>query len=311
MSDYTTNCLSSVDPQTSSNEVTIASTSSITFVSLKLGGHQRDFIWSFFNDMGPAKTPGHHKAQCKYYLSFFNFAKLHIMYSHIAHQCDEIVIYNPNARKEVITRMRDFEQQSPPGRVRRQSSKTGSANQLMSKQYTTDRFTSRIISYSEQQNIDRYLLRAVIMNGILFRTINNDFFIEFIKQLNPSYDLPNRKKLAHELLTQEVVYVENKNESLLAEAAHLTLNIDGWSDRCHRSLISTNINIKSKIRAIVTDNPNTMQKMREMFISKPGNQHILELRCFAHAINLIAGDIVKHVYAQNILHKVTIITSFL
>jgi len=194
-----------------------------------------------------------------------------------------------------------------------------------------DRFTSRIISYSEQQNIDRYLLRAVIMNGISFRTVNNDFFIEFVKKLNPSYDPPNRKKLAHEVLTQEVVYVENKNESLLAEAAHLTLNIDGWSDQCHRSLyeynvitdsrkaivlslidvssfshtanflvnrlesvlarISTNINITSKIRAIVTDNPNTMHKMREMFISKPGNQHILELRCFAHAINLIAGKI--------------------
>jgi proline dehydrogenase len=194
-----------------------------------------------------------------------------------------------------------------------------------------DRFTSRIISYSEQQNIDRYLLRAVIMNGISFRTVNNDFFIEFVKKLNPSYDPPNRKKLAHEVLTQEVVYVENKNESLLAEAAHLTLNIDGWSEQCHRSLyeynvitdsrkaivlslidvssfshtanflvnrlesvlarISTNINIISKIRAIVTDNPNTMQKMREMFISKPGNQHILELRCFAHAINLIAGKI--------------------
>jgi proline dehydrogenase len=194
-----------------------------------------------------------------------------------------------------------------------------------------DQFTSRIISYSEQQNIDRYLLRAVIMNGISFRTVNNDFFIEFVKKLNPSYDPPNRKKLAHEVLTQEVVYVENKNESLLAEAAHLTLNIDGWSDQCHRSLyeynvitdsrkaivlslidvssfshtanflvnrlesvlarISTNINIISKIRAIVTDNPNTMQKTREMFISKPGNQHILELRCFAHAINLIAGKI--------------------
>ena len=194
-----------------------------------------------------------------------------------------------------------------------------------------DQFTSRIISYSEQQNIDRYLLRAVIMNGISFRTVNNDFFIEFVKKLNPSYDPPNRKKLAHDVLTQEVVYVENKNESLLAEAAHLTLNIDGWSDQCNRSLyeynvitdsrkaivlslidvssfshtanflvnrlesvlarISTNINIISKIRAIVTDNPNTMHKMREMFISKPGNQHILELRCFAHAINLIAGKI--------------------
>jgi hypothetical protein len=115
-----TNLLSS-NPQTSSNEVTITSTSSITFESPKLGGRQRDFIWSFFNDMGPAKTTGHRKAQCKYCLSCFNFAKLNVMYSHIAHQCDEIVTYNPNARKEIITRMRDFEQQSPPGRVRRRS----------------------------------------------------------------------------------------------------------------------------------------------------------------------------------------------
>ncbi len=192
-----------------------------------------------------------------------------------------------------------------------------------------DRFTSRILSYSEQQNIDRYLLRAIIMNGISFRTVNNHFFIELIKKIHPSYDLPGRKKLAGEVLTQEVLYVENKNESLLAEAAHLTLNIDGWSDRCRRSLyeynvitdnrkaivlslvdissynhtadflvnklesvlarINTNISITSKIRAIVTDNPNTMQKMREVFISKPENQHIVTLRCFAHAINLIAG----------------------
>jgi hypothetical protein len=192
-----------------------------------------------------------------------------------------------------------------------------------------DRFISRIISYSEQQNIDRYLLRAIIMNDMSFRTVDNNFFVEFIKKLNPSYDLPGRKKLAHEVLTQEMVYVENKNESLLAEAAHLTLNLDGWSDQCRRSLyeynvitdsrraivlsladvsssshtadflvdklesvlarISTNINITSKIRAIVTDNPNTMQKMREVFISKPKNQHIIGLRCFAHAINLIAG----------------------
>ncbi|CAF4263563.1 unnamed protein product, partial [Rotaria magnacalcarata] len=43
----------------------------------------------------------------------------------------------------------------------------------------------------------------------------------------------------------------------------------------------------SKIRAIVTDNPNTMQKMRQLFVSKPNNQHIIELRCFAHAVNLM------------------------
>ena len=33
----------------------------------------------------------------------------------------------------------------------------------------------------------------------------------------------------------------------------------------------------------------TMKKMRELFVSIPTNQHIIELRCFAHAINLMTG----------------------
>ncbi|CAF0838120.1 unnamed protein product, partial [Didymodactylos carnosus] len=125
-----------------------------------------------------------------------------------------------------------------------------SDDSLSSKQYTMDRFTSRIISYSEQPSIDRYLLRAIIMNGISFRTVNNSFFLEFVKKLNPSYDLPDRKKLAHEILIQELVHVEHKNETLIAEAAHLTLNIDEWSDRCHRSLYEYNV-ITDSWKAIV------------------------------------------------------------
>ena len=52
---------------------------------------------------------------------------------------------------------------------------------------------------------------------------------------------------------------------------------------------STTFNIAGKIVAIVTDNPNVMEKMRNIFIAKPAYQHILEFRCFAHATNLIAG----------------------
>ena len=47
---------------------------------------------------------------------------------------------------------------------------------------------------------------------------------------NGSYELLSVKKLAHEVLTHEVVYANNKNESLLAETAHLTLNINSWSN---------------------------------------------------------------------------------
>ena len=143
------------------------------------------------------------------------------------------------------------------------------------------------------------------------------------------YHVPDRMKLSRTILTQEVVHVEKNNESLMVEADHLTFNLDGWTDRCGRSLYdfnvitenrnaivlsvldlsvhshtapfivdrvdavlqraSTKCNIESKLRAIVTDNPNGMIKMRELFISKPCNRHILSFRCFALAINLIAG----------------------
>ncbi|CAF0946916.1 unnamed protein product [Didymodactylos carnosus] len=148
--------------------------------------------------MGPARTPGHRKAQCKYCSWCLNLAKVNMMYSHIAFQCDEINNYDSNARKEVISKLRDLEQQTSPGRYKRRAIEMMSDDSLSSKQYTMDRFTSRIIAYSEQQSIDRYLLRAIIMNGISFRTVNNSFFLEFVKKLNPSYDLPDRKKLAHE-----------------------------------------------------------------------------------------------------------------
>ncbi|CAF1333103.1 unnamed protein product [Adineta ricciae] len=350
MPNCTTPSSSSHDPQSPSSEDIIDISSSVTFDSPKLGGRQRDVIWSHFDDMGPAKTPGHRKAQCKYCSQYFNFAKLNLMYTHAAHQCDQIINYNPSGRKEIILKMRGFEEESLPSRKKKRSTEVTSTDSPSRKQHTMDRFATRIISYSEQQTIDRYLLRAIVMNGISFRTINNNFFVEFIKRINPSYDLPGRKKITQETLTQELAYVESQNESLLSEAAHLTLNIDGWSDRCHRSLyeynvitdsrkaivlslidvssfshtaefltnklesvlarISTNINIISKIRAIVTDNPNTMRKMRELFTSKPGHQHIIGLRCFAHAINLIAGDMIKHVFASNTIRKITVITSY-
>ncbi|CAF4294947.1 unnamed protein product [Rotaria socialis] len=52
------------DSQISSTAVTHSS----SFISLeppKQGGRHCDFIWLHFNDIGPTKTLGHRKAQCK------------------------------------------------------------------------------------------------------------------------------------------------------------------------------------------------------------------------------------------------------
>ncbi|CAF4624104.1 unnamed protein product, partial [Rotaria magnacalcarata] len=156
--------LSHSDSEMSSNEVISGCSSSISFESPKHGGRQRDSIWLHFNDMGPAKTLGHSKVQCKYCLLCLNFAKLNMMYTHIAHQFDEIINYDPNARKEIIIQACKMEEQLSPGRNNKRIIDVVSNDPSLRKQSTMDRFTSRIISYSEQQNIDRDLLRAAIMN---------------------------------------------------------------------------------------------------------------------------------------------------
>ena len=109
------------DSQISSSGSNINSYSSITFESPKQGGRPRDLIWSHFNDMGSARTPGHRKAQCKYCSWYLNLAKVNMMYSHIAFQCDEINNYDSNARKEIISKLRDSEQQTSPGRYKRRA----------------------------------------------------------------------------------------------------------------------------------------------------------------------------------------------
>jgi hypothetical protein len=197
------------------------------------------------------------------------------------------------------------------------------------KQMKMNQYGSRIIPANERHEIDRTLLKTFIMNGISFRTVTNPFFLDLMQKLNPSYCPPDKMKLTRQILMDEVLHVEKQNDSILMEASYLTLNHDGWSDQSKRSLYefnvitesrravvlalidlsayshnaeflldrlemvlrraSTTFNIVTKIVAIVTDNPNVMQKLRNLFISKSGCQHILSFRCFAHAVNLIAG----------------------
>lgn len=119
MPNYTNSSLSSNDPQLSPSVDAMASSSSITIESPKQGGRPRDFIWLCFDDMGSAKTAGHRKAQCKYCLRFFHFAKLNIMYNHIAHQCEEVINHDPKVRKEVLSKLRDFDCDESPSRKRK------------------------------------------------------------------------------------------------------------------------------------------------------------------------------------------------
>jgi hypothetical protein len=75
-------------------------------------GRHRDYIWLHFVDLGEAKTGGHRKACCRYCQTVFNYAKINMMYAHIAHQCTQIVVENPQGRIETILRLEGNSQSS-------------------------------------------------------------------------------------------------------------------------------------------------------------------------------------------------------
>ena len=99
----------------------------------------------------------------------------------------------------------------------------------------------RVTSPNEKQDIDWSLLRAFMTNGVVLQASKNSYFQAFFNKLNPIYRLPNRMKFSRAILTQEVVQVEKNNASLINEADGLTLNLDGWTDRCGRSLYEFNV----------------------------------------------------------------------
>lgn len=75
-------------------------------------GRHRNYIWQHFADLGEAKSGGHRKASCRYCQMVFNYAKISMMYSHIAHQCSQIVVENPQGRLETILRIEANSQSS-------------------------------------------------------------------------------------------------------------------------------------------------------------------------------------------------------
>ena len=64
----------------------------------------------------------------------------------------------------------------------------------------------------------------------------------------------------------------------------------------------------NRISAIVSDNAANIKKAREIITEK--YPRIENIRCISHCINLIACDIVSHTFADKLLHRVNILTTF-
>lgn len=97
--------------EASNSDLSISS-NSISASSPKTSGRNRNYIWSHFIDEGEAKTGGYRKARCRYCMLLLSYAKIPMMYNHIANQCDGVVIQNPTVRLDTIAKLTEIDRQN-------------------------------------------------------------------------------------------------------------------------------------------------------------------------------------------------------
>lgn len=166
-------------------------------------------IWKYFN-RGRHIGNGHYQATCNLCSVFFKDARPHILRSHIALQCLKATDDIKNEVNEMVLKEEILPQQF---------SKRAKSGQQNLENY----FDSANLEESRVKQINEALTMMFIMCALPFRLVENPFFINLLKALNPGYQPPSRKALAGRLLDNKVAYINKQIDKDLEHAENLTL----------------------------------------------------------------------------------------
>nr|CCA27739.1 predicted protein putative [Albugo laibachii Nc14] len=252
---------------------------------------------------------------------------------------DRHQVYTMLASKQKFTLGEDPTSRKKNGGVQSERFYPTSGNKVATSTTLRSHFNVLTLTAAEQEKNDALLTKAIIDGGIPFSFIENIFFRRFMKSVRPAYNLPSKWKMINKLLPQQAALCSIQMLEELEGQNDLTLSLDGWEDRKGRSIFAfiascrdlkqpfildivdlssmrhTAENLKDqtvqvlqrlgigmkKFRAVVTDNPAVMQKFRRLLTSD--YPHMIELRCFAHAVNLLVSGYLRNGIPKNALKK--------
>ena len=188
---------------------------------------------------------------------------------------------------------------------------------------TIENFIDRM-GEEEQDTLEVLLAQALFAAGVPFSFLENDYVIQFFQRLRPAFKLPNRRKLADELLNDVFDEVKAECDEQILQANSLTMVSDGWSDINKQSVqnfvictpkplffdaiysgeeshtaewiadkIIQQMEIigVNKFSAVITDTASVMKAAWK--IIEKNHSNIVCLGCNSHIMNLLIGDILK------------------
>ncbi|CAB5196266.1 unnamed protein product [Rhizophagus irregularis] len=191
-------------------------------------GRPQSGVWKHF-DRGESRGDGHWEGTCKYCKKFYPRAKPNALRAHLANNCKDIPEeWRRHFNYILINNLNDVPTDKPLTGESVITQDWKKVEKLVANQPEMD-----------ASLIDEAISLAFIMCGIPFRVINNPFFINALKILNPNYIAPSRKTLSGRLLDNEVAKVNNKIDEVLEFTNNLTIGLDEDIRDNHSEVITT------------------------------------------------------------------------
>ncbi|CAG8781856.1 19329_t:CDS:2, partial [Gigaspora margarita] len=154
--------------------------------------------------------------------------------------------------------------------------------------YWQDKIENRDNNYQRISKTKCQISTSWVGCGISFEIIDNLFMQDLFMQLNPAYHPSGQTILSGRILDEEIIKVNKEVSKILKKNDNLTLNREFLASEINTIITSIGL---EKFAAIVTDSGSNCRVACR--ITNHDYLHIIDLRCIAHLINLIAEDFSK------------------
>src|SRR6266498_2935496 len=198
-------------------------TNSYFFYIIKMGKKKRT-IWNYWtviiqNSVENNKPSLHPSVQCNYYSKIFDRAVPFRMQVYFDKECLEALDnlklpYIEPSPNTINTNISISEINKPIKRT---------------KLLTINNFID-CMNEEEQETLEFLLAQALFSAKVPFAFVENPLVIQFFNYLRPSFKLPNRKKIANELLDEVYEEVKIQADEQIFKATTLCIISDSWSN---------------------------------------------------------------------------------
>ncbi|XP_035442823.2 E3 SUMO-protein ligase ZBED1 [Spodoptera frugiperda] len=104
-------------------------------------------------------------------------------------------------------------------------------------------YFSKPLSSKKNDHLNKLLVKVFTKNYLSFHLVESPEFKDFVKELNPAYNLPSRKTLSNALLTNLYNSTKESVKSELHQAEYVCLTTDGWTSSPNDSYIAVTVHL--------------------------------------------------------------------